>query len=273
MVLATVTIANLYNGLNTWAWTGWVWFAVFFGIAFVWIYTVCNSIFFSFPLMLTYDFADLGHLFCYLPRRFCYNSLVSVLCLHLPSIGYLRILHSGNNYFLFRSPIFWFSVTFVILLSLLPRYLYKAMQQTWRPTDIDILKEIQKRNPHADFSGYPIISRSTNNTMPSFDDDATLNRTTTVNAVPMQVLGETRSLSYDHPNRSMTDMSLGGERISNRGFNFAAEEGGVHLRRVQTNLSERRKSMGKKPLFSGFKRTFRSIRSPSKARSSSSRDI
>lgn len=224
MVLATVTIANLYNGLNTWAWTGWVWFAVFFGIAFVWIYTVIYSA--------------------------------------ISPASFVTTVY-GNNYFLFRSPIFWFSVTFVILLSLLPRYLYKAVQQTWRPTDIDILKEIQKRNPHADFSGYPIINRSTNNTMPSFDDDATLNRTT-INAVPMQILGETRSLSYEHFNRSMTDMSLGGAQISNRGFDFAAEEGGVHLRRVQSNLSERRKSMGKKPLFSGIKRTFKNIRSPSK---------
>lgn len=107
--------------------------------------------------------------------------------------------------------------------------------------------------------------------MPSFDDDATLNRTT-INAVPMQILGETRSLSYEHFNRSMTDMSLGGAQISNRGFDFAAEEGGVHLRRVQSNLSERRKSMGKKPLFSGIKRTFKNIRSPSK-HPSSSRDI
>lgn len=40
MAVATVTIANAFNGLNTWAWTGWVWFAVSIGIILVWAYTV-----------------------------------------------------------------------------------------------------------------------------------------------------------------------------------------------------------------------------------------
>lgn len=43
MVLATVTIANVFNGLNTHAWTGWVWFAVSIGTFLVWAYTVCFS--------------------------------------------------------------------------------------------------------------------------------------------------------------------------------------------------------------------------------------
>jgi phospholipid-translocating ATPase len=33
-----------------------------------------------------------------------------------------------------------------------------------------------------------------------------------------------------------------GERIPNRGFNFSTEEHGVAMRRMQTNLSERRQS-------------------------------
>jgi hypothetical protein len=40
MVVAAVTTANLFNGLNTHAWTGWVWFAVLIGIILVWAYTV-----------------------------------------------------------------------------------------------------------------------------------------------------------------------------------------------------------------------------------------
>ncbi|GJJ13717.1 hypothetical protein Clacol_007973 [Clathrus columnatus] len=216
IAIATVTTANLFNGINTWAWSGWVWFAVSFGIIFVWTYTLIYS-------------------------AISPNAFVTTVF--------------GNDYFLFRSPIFWFSVLISIFLALLPHYLYKYIQQVWRPTDIDILKEIQRRNPNADFASY-----TSNNTMRSFDDESTLNRST-INAVPLQDLGETRSLSYTF-NRSMTDMSLGGEQTTNRGFNFAAEEGGVHLRRIQSNLSERRKSMGKskKPLFSTLKRTFRSIR-------------
>ena len=41
MVVIAVLVANLYNGLNTAAWTGWVFFAVFIGIILVWAYTVC----------------------------------------------------------------------------------------------------------------------------------------------------------------------------------------------------------------------------------------
>ena len=40
---------------------------------------------------------------------------------------------------------------------------------------------------------------------------------------------------------SRTDMSTG-QRSINRGFNFSAEENGVAIRRMQTNLSERQQS-------------------------------
>lgn len=40
MVIITVMVANVFNGMNTHAWTGWVWFAVSFGIVLVWAYTV-----------------------------------------------------------------------------------------------------------------------------------------------------------------------------------------------------------------------------------------
>lgn len=40
MAVAAVTAANLFNGLNTAVWTGWVFFAVALGIVLVWGYTV-----------------------------------------------------------------------------------------------------------------------------------------------------------------------------------------------------------------------------------------
>jgi phospholipid-translocating ATPase len=45
MVLASVIIVNLFNGLNTAAWTGWVVFAVSFGIVLVWAFTVSHPFF------------------------------------------------------------------------------------------------------------------------------------------------------------------------------------------------------------------------------------
>jgi phospholipid-translocating ATPase len=40
MVLSTVLAVNLFNGLNTTAWTGWVWFSVLLGIVLCWGFTV-----------------------------------------------------------------------------------------------------------------------------------------------------------------------------------------------------------------------------------------
>ena len=40
MVIAAVLTANLFNGLNTNVWTGWVFFAVALGNVLIWIYTV-----------------------------------------------------------------------------------------------------------------------------------------------------------------------------------------------------------------------------------------
>ena len=42
MVIAAVLTANLFNGLNTNVWTGWVFFAVALGNVLLWIYTVSN---------------------------------------------------------------------------------------------------------------------------------------------------------------------------------------------------------------------------------------
>jgi phospholipid-translocating ATPase len=40
MVISAAIAANLFNGLNTKFWTGWVFFSVFIGIILIWAYTV-----------------------------------------------------------------------------------------------------------------------------------------------------------------------------------------------------------------------------------------
>jgi phospholipid-translocating ATPase len=42
MVFASVFASNFFNGLNTSAWTGWVFFAVFLGDVLLLVYTVCG---------------------------------------------------------------------------------------------------------------------------------------------------------------------------------------------------------------------------------------
>ena len=51
----------------------------------------------------------------------------------------------------------------------------------------------------------------------------------------------TRAASVDVRMRSRTDMSTGLVTVD-RGFDFTTEEQGVEMRRVQTNLSEKRRS-------------------------------
>jgi phospholipid-translocating ATPase len=52
MVISAVIVANLFNGLNTRFWTGWVFFAVFIGIIFIGAYAV-RSLFFHARLSYT----------------------------------------------------------------------------------------------------------------------------------------------------------------------------------------------------------------------------
>lgn len=40
MIISGVLCVNIFNGLNTSAWTGWVFFSVFIGIILIWAYTV-----------------------------------------------------------------------------------------------------------------------------------------------------------------------------------------------------------------------------------------
>lgn len=40
MAVAAVMVANMYTGFNATAWSGWIFFAVFFGIIVVWVFTV-----------------------------------------------------------------------------------------------------------------------------------------------------------------------------------------------------------------------------------------
>jgi hypothetical protein len=65
MAIATVLTTNLYNGLNTHVWTGWVFFAIFLGVVLVWIYTVRHRFMHVF---LTHAHVFAGYIFYYIPR-------------------------------------------------------------------------------------------------------------------------------------------------------------------------------------------------------------
>ncbi|KAG2019851.1 phospholipid-translocating ATPase [Coprinopsis cinerea AmutBmut pab1-1] len=111
MAFSAVFTANFFNGLNTNTWTAWVFFAVFFGDAFIWIYTAI------------------------------YNSI---------SPGWFVTPVWGNNNLLFESAYYWLCLPLTILLCLLPRYIYKAYRAGYHPDDIDHLRYARKFHPDID---------------------------------------------------------------------------------------------------------------------------
>jgi len=188
MVIVAVLAANTFNGLNTAAWTGWVFFAVTIGVILVWAYTAIYS---------------------------------------LISPGWFYVPVYGNDHYLFHSAIFWLSIPIAYCLALVPRYLFNSYQFMFNPTDVDKMRWMRKIDP----------SRHTREELlGEFPSD--FKRRHTLPYSPSR-----GSLARG----SRTDMSTG-MRSVHRGFDFATEEGGVAIQRIQTNLSERRQtSMNERP--------------------------
>ncbi|CAK5277213.1 unnamed protein product [Mycena citricolor] len=194
MAIAAAMVANLFNGLNTNVWTGWVFFAVLLGIVLIWGYTAIYS---------------------------------------LISPGWIRTPVYGNDHYLFRSAYFWLALIFAVILALAPRFLWKAYQSCFRPSDLDILRYISKIEPDHDVEELRREGHSSHRL-------AALKRQTTTHSSVGSIAPSAQSPrrpSGDFRSGSRTDMATG-MRSVHRGFDFATEEGGVAMRRMQTNLSE-----------------------------------
>lgn len=213
MVFSAVFVANFYNGLNTSVWTGWVFFAIALGIVLLWLFTVrvfscCCTHF------LTHS------------NQVVYNAI---------SPGWFVTLVYGNNTFLFRSALFWLAMPITVCVALLPRYIAKAWKFGFAPDDIDILRWIRKVDPHRDLRNSAYleddgVGLKAMRRQPTEHDDA----------LSLRSSFAAGSIRHQHgPSASRTDMSTG-VRSVHRGFDFATEEGGVAMQRMQTNLSSRR---------------------------------
>ncbi|KAF6763652.1 phospholipid-translocating ATPase [Ephemerocybe angulata] len=202
MAMVGVMVANIYVGLNASAWTWWLTFTVFIGSIVLWVFTVIYS-------AIAPSFAS----------TFLY----------------------GNNYFLFTSAYFWLCLPITFLVPLLPRYLFKYWKFSIEPTDIDILRAAIAKNPHQDWTQYSGPHRNADH----LHDLAALKQ----EGIRMSRRHSSRASfasghvagrpSMDLRAASRTDMATGLTSVD-RGFGFAMEEGGVEIRRIQTNISERR---------------------------------
>ncbi|KAF7986654.1 hypothetical protein HWV62_26488 [Athelia sp. TMB] len=216
MAIAAVLTANLYNGLNTTAWTGWIWFATFLGIVLVWLYTAIYSV---------------------------------------VSPGWFATGGWGNDHYLFHSAYFWLCLPITIIFSLMPRYLSKAWKLGYMPDDIDIVRRYHAMYPDRD------LGKDAHFDVPLQAMKGHAKRSSTSihqdtpgsgSARPMSIAESVATIDGRRPSMNLragsrTDMSTGLASV-HRGFDFATEEGGVAMRRIQTNLSERRASSRNLPL-------------------------
>ncbi|EGO21270.1 hypothetical protein SERLADRAFT_351381 [Serpula lacrymans var. lacrymans S7.9] len=222
IVFALALTANLYNGLNTTVWTGWIFFAVFLGIIILLLFTLI------------------------------YSAI---------SPGWFVTQVYGNNYYLFRSSYFWLCLPITIFIALLPMYLFKAWKAGFSPDDIDLLRYIRKTQPHRDLihtlrreDRSDALTPSTSRTRPLSGMSRRYSRASRPTSYIHKPSDSADNITLDGLSRqldprsaSRTDMSTGVRSI-HRGFDFATEERGVAMRRMQSNLSERRQSSRHLPL-------------------------
>ncbi|ORY23821.1 putative phospholipid-translocating ATPase [Naematelia encephala] len=232
MAIGAVMVANLFSGLNMDTWTGWAWFAIWFGPFLVWVYTAIYSI---------------------IP----------------PSSFYTGVY--GNDVFLFRSAAFWFGFPFVIVISLLPRYLLKTFKQNVRPNDVELMRLVRKFQPTVDLERHPMLggklSEKAGGGNAHMDDDAAIS-VTEVDArgagIPMTQLESGLGSQSGYASRpsierysaargSAVDMSTGLTREPSRGFDFTTEEGGVAIQRMQSRLSEISETSRRRSVFRSSK--------------------
>lgn len=145
----------------------------------------------------------------------------------------------GNNHFLWPSAYFWFSIILTFFLSLAPRYLYKSYNFIFNPNDLDIMRWAKKVDPHRDFAKDTHTGGQLSRLKPPVRSGVS---SAVGSAAPSR-----STLECERPGApplrttSRTDMSTG-LRSTHRGFDFAAEEGGPAIRRLQSNLSAPRPS-------------------------------
>jgi phospholipid-translocating ATPase len=146
----------------------------------------------------------------------------------------------GNNVLVFRSGYFWLCLILVIPICLLPRYIYKAYRSGYYPDDIDILRYARKVHPGVNLRQEAADEKQHSDelTLAALRRPASVASRNTGHASSVASIRSRPRPSMDYRSASRTDMATG-ITSQHRGFDFAQEEGGVAIQRMQTNLSER----------------------------------
>ncbi|KAF7301327.1 Phospholipid-transporting ATPase [Mycena indigotica] len=155
----------------------------------------------------------------------------------LISPGYAVTALYGNDHYVLRSAYFWFGMLFTFVLAFTPRYLIKAWQFGYRPNDIDMVRWMSLTDSKRDLSKLNVRGLAAMKPRPASIAASRASRRTSRTGSVMTL----ERPHIDIRSASTTDMATG-LRSVDRGFDFATEEGGVALRRMQTNLSEKHAS-------------------------------
>ncbi|KAF9532854.1 hypothetical protein CPB83DRAFT_846485 [Crepidotus variabilis] len=212
MAISAVLVADLFTGLTSTAWTIWLAVFILIGIVVEWLYTIIYSL---------------------LDPNFAVTTLY------------------GNTYYLFHSPYFWFCLPLTFLLSMAPWYLFKAYKAGFNPGDLETMQYLQNKYPNTDLSRFsrssafnllslsnPAHPQHTPMTRRDSTDDWNRPSDDAESIITIEQPSNLRSRP-DWRSCSRVDMSTGLASVD-RGFDFVTEEHGVEMRRVQTNLSERK---------------------------------
>jgi len=66
----------------------------------------------------------------------------------------------GNNTYLWQSVYWWLGLALTIILSLAPRYIYMFLRDNYFPTDVDICRAIDTRDPNHDWLHDPYMPKT-----------------------------------------------------------------------------------------------------------------
>lgn len=218
MAISGVMVVNIFAAMTSSAWTLWLAFTIIFGIVVVWVFTVSPTF-----VIFHYRFLTLNQ---------------AIYALVAP--GYAVTKLYGLDDLLFKSAYFWLGLLLTFVLALTPRYIAKAWKYNYSPDDLDMVRWIRKTDPSYDLSYYAHHNTGIGLAALKRRPSSASRRTSPMESVVTleQRFGRP---SIDARMASRTDMSTGLVSV-HRGFDFATEEGGVEMRRIQTNLSERRSS-------------------------------
>ncbi|ESK96526.1 phospholipid-translocating atpase [Moniliophthora roreri MCA 2997] len=210
--VTAVMVADIFTGMAASAWTWWLVFFVFIGIVIVWLYTLIYS---AIPPSSTWTFVY------------------------------------GNYFYLCTSVYFWLGLVLLFILSLTPRFIAKAYQASLAPGDIDIVRYIKKNDPYADLStrdsevhlgiGLTEMKKRRNRVSRASSMADRISRRSSRSSVMTIERYSRPGTALGVRSASRMDMSTG-MLSTERGFDFATEENGPAIKRIQTNLSERRLS-------------------------------